>query len=320
VHAFFDQLRDHLARGPVALATVVASNGSTPRIAGARQLLTSDGTVIGTVGGGVMESRVIESARLTVADGRFRSLQADLFGNPHDLQNGVCGGRMTVWLVRLVGAEALRVVEEIGRSLLLGKRVRLSTSATGDPGLELLDHAAATGLHETRFVEVLAPAPRLLIVGAGHIGRALARQMIELRFVPTVHDDRREMMTHDLPGEGWELESGFESCVHKLLAWEGPRYAALVTRGFMRDVDALRRLADGGAVEWLDYLGILGSKRRLATVLAEYRELGLPPLPNHVLHAPIGIEIGAETPEEIAVSIAAEMIRDLRCKNGTRGS
>ena len=184
--AFFDQLKDHLARGPVALATVVASNGSTPRIAGARQLLAIDGTVIGTIGGGVMESRVIESARLTLADGRFRSVQADLFGNPHDLQDGVCGGRMTIWLVRLVGAEALRAVEEIGRSLLFGKRVRLSTSATGDPSLELLDHAAATGLHETRFVEVIVPAPRLLIVGAGHIGRALARQMIELRFVPTV--------------------------------------------------------------------------------------------------------------------------------------
>jgi xanthine dehydrogenase accessory factor len=240
VPAFFDQLKDHLARGPVALATVVASNGSTPRIAGARQLLAIDGTVIGTIGGGVMESRVIESAR--------------------------------------------------------------------------------TGLHETRFVEVIEPAPRLLIVGAGHIGRALARQMIELRFVPTVHDDRREMMTRDSSGDGCELESSFESCVHKLRVWEGPRYAALVTRGFLQDVEALRRLANGGAVGWLDYLGILGSKRRIATVLAACRELGLPALSNDVLHAPIGIEIGAKTPEEIAVSIAAEMIRDLRCKNGTRGS
>ncbi|HEY5777959.1 MAG TPA: XdhC family protein [Terrimicrobiaceae bacterium] len=64
----------------------------------------------------------------------------------------------------------------------------------------------------------------------------------------------------------------------------------------------------------------MGSKRRIAKVLAAYRQAGLPPLSNNVLHAPIGVEIGAETPEEIAVSIAAEMIRNLRRNNGARNA
>jgi len=147
-----------------------------------------------------MESRVIESARQTLKDGRFRSLEADLFGEPYDLRDGVCGGRMTVWLVRLAGAESLRVVEQAGRLLVSGKRVKLSTCAGGDPGLTLVGHSEATGLHDAQFVETLEPPPRLLIVGAGHVGRALAKQMIPLGFVATVQDDRREMLSAaDLP-------------------------------------------------------------------------------------------------------------------------
>jgi xanthine dehydrogenase accessory factor len=274
----------------------------------------------GTVGGGMMESRVIESARQTLKDGRFRSLEADLFGEPYDLRDGVCGGRMTVWLVRLAGAESLRVVEQAERLLVSGKRVKLSTCAGGDLGLTLVGHSEATGLHDAQFVETLEPPPRLLIVGAGHVGRALAKQMISLGFVATVQDDRREMLSAADLSPTYELESALESCAQKLRAWEGRRYAALLTRGFRQDVEALKWLADGDGSDWLDYLGLMGSKRRIAKVLAAYRQAGLPPFSNNVLHAPIGVEIGAETPEEIAVSIAAEMIRNLRRNNGARNA
>ncbi|HEU4678930.1 MAG TPA: XdhC family protein [Terrimicrobiaceae bacterium] len=77
---FFVQLRDHLAKGPVALATVVAAEASTPRVAGARQFLAEDGTMAGTVGGGLTESRVLTSAKETLRDGRFRSLEGDFSG------------------------------------------------------------------------------------------------------------------------------------------------------------------------------------------------------------------------------------------------
>jgi xanthine dehydrogenase accessory factor len=301
----------------VALATVVASSGSTPRVAGARQLLANDRMAAGTIGGGVMESRVLASARETLTDGRFRSLEGDLFGEPRDLRDGVCGGRMTIWLTRLEGAQALRVIEEIARSLRSGKRVHLLTSAACDPVLELLDGPVSAGLHEARFVEVIDPPPRVLIIGAGHIGRALARQMSQLGFVASLQDDRSEMLLPENSNGGCELERDMEICTQKLRLWEGPRYAALVTRGFQQDVEALKRLADRTDVSWLDYLGVLGSKRRIATVLTACRQAGLR-LSEKILHAPIGVEIGAETPEEIAVSIAAEIICDLRCRNGAR--
>lgn len=301
----------------MALATVVASNGSTPRVAGARQFLTDGGTMAGTIGGGVMESRVLASARQTLSDGRFRSLEGDLFGEPHDLRDGVCGGRMTVWLMRLAGEHDLRVVEQIEQSLRLGKRVNLLTCATGHPRLVLVSQPLAIGLCDAKFAEVIDPPPHVLIVGAGHVGRALARQMIHLGFVASVQDDRREMLIPDNLTDCYELKSDIETCTQQLRVWEGPRYAALVTRGFRQDVEALKRLADQGGIGWLDYLGVLGSKRRVATVLTACKQAGLR-LPSEILHAPIGVQIGAETPEEIAVSIAAEMIRDLRSRDEAR--
>jgi xanthine dehydrogenase accessory factor len=81
----------------------------------------------------------------------------------------------------------------------------------------------------------------------------------------------------------------------------------------------LLRLANRSDLNWLNYLGVLGSKRRIATVLNACKQAGLQ-IPCEILRAPIGVPIGAETPEEIAVSIAAEMIRDLRGRNGTRAS
>jgi xanthine dehydrogenase accessory factor len=319
VPRFFAQLRDHLAKGPVALATVVAAEGSTPRVAGARQFLAEDGTMAGTVGGGLTESRVLASARETLGDGRFRSLEGDLFGEPHDVRDGVCGGRMLVWLTRLEGVEILRVVEEIERSLRLGKRVILRTQATSSPALEILRQPIATGLHGTVFAESIDPPPHVLIIGAGHVGRALARQMTQLGFVASVQNDRRELLTPGCFDNGDELEPDLAACAQKLRSWEGPRYVALVTRGFRQDVDALSRLADQSGLGWLDYLGVLGSKRRIATVLTACRQTGLQ-IPREILRAPIGVPIGAETPEEIAVSIGAEMVRDLRGKNGARAS
>ncbi|HEU4678931.1 MAG TPA: XdhC family protein, partial [Terrimicrobiaceae bacterium] len=166
-----------------------------------------------------------------------------------------------MWLTRLEGAEALRVVEEIERSLRLGKRVILRTQATSSPALEVLHHPIATGVHGTVFAEFIDPPPRVLIIGAGHVGRALARQMTQLGFVASVQDDRRELLTPGYFDDGDGLEPDLAACAQKLRAWEGPRYAALVTRGFRQDVDALIRLADQSSLNWLDYLGVMGSKR-----------------------------------------------------------
>jgi xanthine dehydrogenase accessory factor len=295
LNGFFDRLSDALTRGPVALATVVAARGSTPRIAGARQFLALDGNQHGTIGGGVTEARVLALARETLADGQPRTFSADLRGRPGDMREGVCGGTMELWIVRLEPATSLALVRAVAASLRAGKCLAFSTRLDAPVPLALEATADA-------FTETLEPAPLLLIVGAGHIGRALARLADDLGFAVAVQDERPDWLDATAFPAACAIEPRLEIAVSALQAWEGERFAVLVTRGFPQDVAALDALA---TISGLAYVGLLGSRKRVATVLAAHR----PALAPSVLHAPVGLEIGAETPEEIAVSIAAEIIQ-----------
>lgn len=120
-----------------------------------------------------------------------------------------------------------------------------------------------------------------------------------------MQDERTEWLEPAAFPPDCRLETSLVQAVETLSEWEGGKYAALVTRGFPQDLEALAVLGgDGG----LDYVGLLGSRKRVQTVLAAHAASGTPDFPAGVLHAPVGIEIGAETPDEIAVSITAEMI------------
>jgi len=315
VHRFFQQLSQALSSGPLALATVVNARGSTPRVAGARQFFTPTGLSEGTVGGGVAEARVEELAKATLSDGLPRVFEADMRGRPGDTRDGVCGGAMTVWIVRLEPTASLPALRALTQSLQAGRKVALSLRFHADEPIVVssLGEAMSDSSPE-QFTEIIQPPPRLLIVGAGHIGRSLAHLMDRLGFALTVQDNRPE----------WLVPEAFPVCCVRQLSldeaggvlrdWEGGRFIALVTRGFPQDVEALKILS---TVPDLDYLGILGSKPRVATVFGAVREAGLQVPPSAALHAPIGIEIGAETPDEIAVSIAAEIIRVWRHGGGS---
>ncbi len=305
---FFRRLSESLAQGPIALMTVVSAEGSTPRIAGARQFLTTAGESWGSVGGGVTESRVMELARETLADGRSRIFNADLHGKPGDVRDGVCGGTMTIWIARLDRKNAMAPVRSLEESLRAGKRVVLSTRREGEIPITLNSPDNAV-ISKDSFAEIIEPSPRLLIVGAGHIGRALARLARELDFEVSVQDARAEWLVPSAFPAGCALEFTLAAALEPLRKWEGARFAALVTRGFPQDVEALNALKQ---IPDLDYVGLLGSQRRVATVIAAQSASNGTTWPEDILHAPIGIEIGAETPAEIAVSIAAEMIQIMR--------
>ncbi len=277
----------------------MAAHGSTPRIAGARQFLAADGGHAGTIGGGASEARVLDLARETLADGEPRTFCADLRGRPGDVREGICGGTMQIWITRLDGRRHQALVQKIADQLLAGRRLTVCTRLDGVDPLAL--EATQGG-----FTDMLDPAPCLLIVGAGHIGRSLARLAAELGFTVAVQDERPEWLAATAFPKGCRLEPDLAAATHALASWEGDRFAALVTRGFSQDIAALDAL---GAVPSLAYVGLLGSRKRVATVLSAQRATGRPAPDAAILHAPIGLEIGAETPEEIAVSIAAELIR-----------
>ncbi len=232
-----------------ALCTVIRTQGSVPRREGAKMLVYSDGRIVGTVGGGELEARVIARAQ-ELASQRETGIITISLVDPAKGDAGVCGGEMDV------------------------------------------------------FIESLVAEATVLVVGCGHVGREVASLAKWLNFRVAVTDDRAEFCSPDwlpeadiyLPGIIPEALNGFQIT--------DQTYIAAVTRGVKADTDALPHLLRSPA----PYVGVIGSRRRWATAVKELQELGVPDALIKRAKAPIGLDIGAETPREIALSILGEIL------------
>lgn len=202
------------------------------------------------------------------------------------------------------GEMELRVIAAAQEALRDGQTryldMTLSNDQRGDPLI--------CGGEMEIFVEPLLAAPSLLIVGAGHIGAAVSQLGKFLGFRTVVLDDRPDFLTADRLPYADELHAGdFAEQLDKLDITP-QTYVVIVTRAHNLDAPVLRALVGRPAA----YVGMLGSKRRVLTVLDTLKKEGVSEEALARVHAPIGIEIEAETPQEIAVSILAEVIRERR--------
>lgn len=238
---------------PAAVATVVKTHGSAPRAVGAKMLVHADGKIVGSVGGGEMEKRVIELAQEAIRSGTPRYLDFNL-STPERGDPMVCGGEMDI------------------------------------------------------YIEPLITTPTLLIVGAGHVGAACAELGKFLGFRVVVIDDRAEFLTREKFPHADEMRTGDLRLEIEKIEITPQTYIVLVTRAHTLDADLLRAVIDKPAA----YVGMLGSQRRAITVFELLKQEGVSQELLNRVHAPIGIEINAETPQEIAVSIMAEVIRAQR--------
>lgn len=249
--AFHEEVARRLREGRrLALATVIARQGSAPRAEGARMIVEADGRTAFSIGGGAFEALVIADAREALASGRSCEKEYRFREEGEGATGMVCGGSVRV------------------------------------------------------FVEVVVPPEPLFVFGAGHVGRALARVAIPLGFRVVVVDDREaDLRDAELPAGTERLLAGrdFAEAMPEIPAGA---YVAIVTRCHKTDLAAVRHALGRGAA----YVGLIGSRRKVATVAARAAEAGLSEADLAALRAPIGLPIGAETPEEIAVSIAAEII------------
>jgi xanthine dehydrogenase accessory factor len=331
---------------PVAQATVIQTRGSTPRKEGTAMLVKADGALFGTIGGGCGEAGVIQKAKLSLLDGRHREELADLTEDITFDSDAVCGGTLRVFIepwrpepaaVELAGR--LKAIAEQGRPVVVHQIVSAAEGA-GDtvgrravttPAGESLLSAAAPGLAppplpaakpmqlaRTQGYEVFSerwdPVPRLVIVGAGHIAEPLEILGRMAGFETAVVDDRRLFANRQrFPAATDVVCEPILEAVRKLPLTPAT-YIVLVTRGHVLDLDALTVLIERN--EPVAYLGMIGSKRRIRGVFQLLEQQGFARERFRHVHAPVGLNIAAETPAEIAVSILAEIIAVRRRAGG----
>jgi xanthine dehydrogenase accessory factor len=308
----------NLARllGPVtgdaraALATVVRTKGSTPRHPGSKMVVLEDGTISGTIGGGKIELEVIEAAR-PVARGETsaRSLTKHLV---HDLAM-CCGGEMELWLEPLDEAR-LKPLAEAARRQTARRPVALVTALTAPGGKDLLPddeclHTRRARVEGDRLIEPILPAERVVLFGAGHVAQAVAPLAAGVGFEVVVCDEEERFASPERFGGAQLLHTFSVSEVAAALAPFGPGdFAVILTRDHAVDQEILEALLPRAD---LTYLGLIGSRGKLGRFRKRLDAKGLGTDERWArLRSPVGLDIGAETPEEIAISIVAELVRE----------
>jgi len=301
--SIFAQLDQVLFLGSAVLATVIKVNGSVPREKGAKMIITEKGEIYSTIGGGAGEAKVIEAAIVALKTGEKKLVELDLSGTTDRKTEGICGGLMQVWVEPWHKGEGQTLARKISTLLKAGQRVTLVTPLDGHSSPYL---SPTPLLSIPQFIEILEPPPLLLIVGAGHVGEQLAKVAYNIGFQIVVQDDRSSWANlQRYPTAVKIFNTPIEEAIKELNGYT-LFYAALVTRGYQYDLEALAVLLKREIP--CQYIGMIGSKKRVNQVYQVLENRGISSQQLKSIFAPIGLDIGALTPEEIAVSIAAELI------------
>jgi len=330
------RITDTLSEGrSVVAATIVTNEGSTPRTAGSKMLIFENGSIAGTVGGGLSEGLVMAAAPGIFASGQAKLMDFDMTGQADKGADLICGGKMRVFLERLdpdaatkkLYAALVDLLTRGGRGFVI---TALDTASTPDrclllpsgtvigpnPGEAVLTKAKSWGrgilapivitCDDRRYYlePALAPDP-LIICGGGHVSRPTGQLATTVGFQVTVLDDRPEFANPE------RFPFAAQTAVIKTdtgwlpgLAIGENAFIVIVTRGHAHDKEALAEALRTPAC----YIGMIGSIPKRDAVYARLLAEGFTKADLDRVHSPIGLEIYAETPEEIAVSIVGELI------------
>ncbi len=317
--AFLRTIKGQLEEGlPVALATILDTRGSMPRREGARMGLLVDGRYIGTVGGGNIER---------IAQGRMGNLlaaaQSGTAGNlgfprldwmTHEKNAMACGGDALL-AIRLVTARDLCVIVDLICACERGDKVWLveDWSDPLGPSWFIDDEGSATrptwDEAARRFEEPVVAEPVCFVFGGGHVGQALVPILGSIGFKVEVVDDRPGICRAGLFPQARAVTCCAFENIDSCVTVGEKDYVVVLTHGHLGDAAVLERVLPRHPF----YVGCIGSRRKAAFVIDSLVRAGISREEAQRVHLPIGEDIGAVTPAEIAVSIAAELIR---CRAG----
>ncbi len=306
-HDFWPELLHAVEAGErCVLLCVVESVGSSPGRAGFKMFVTSDGRMHGSIGGGSMEHKLVELARsLMDQPERFPFLKRQVHqpGIGQDRSGMICSGEQTVAFY-LFNTDHLDVLRSIAQAQEHEQVIYDHT------GLRITAATSASPSQDEWYRERAVPQNRIIVVGGGHVGLALCRLMHQLGFRVYQYDYRDGLQT--MTSNPWAHEKHVIDFarIDEYMADDPELFIALVSHGYRTDEMALRRLV---RKRWR-YLGMLGSAAKAEAMWAKLKADGFTDEELAQVHAPIGVAIHSRTPEEIAVSIAAEIIG---VKNGS---
>ena len=302
---------------PMALATIVATRGSTYRRAGARLLVPPTGEPIGNISGGCLEGDVARIGREVIGSGQPRLVEFDLTAEDDAVWGyGLgCNGAIEVFIEPTEGAlataAALREQGSCWVTVLTGDEIGSHRMQADGTAAQALRDGTPMVVEEDRvrvLYEPLLPPMRLVVCSAGHDAIPLVRQAVELGWRVTVADVRRALLTEDrFPTAASFVDADPERAA-QTVEHDARTAVVVMSHNYLRDIAYLRSFLDVP----LAYLGLLGPRGRTEQMLAE---LGRPEAIER-LHAPAGLDIGAEGPEEVARAIVAEILAVTRRRPG----
>lgn len=332
---------------PVILASIIKLQGSSPRHSGTKMVIGVNGKSYGTIGGSLMEASVISEASIEIEQGLSKLLNFDLTGSGVESKGMICGGKTTILLDFISPSkenlelfqhyyeaisnskefyfltrweEANERVNILGHSLLFA-----DGTLTGDCNLPEGDVnniiASLPNISTTTIIKgnssqvVVYPVVRrktLYCFGAGHVALPTAHVAALVGFRVVVLDDRAEFANSERFPDAVEIDviEDFNHALDKLEI-DKDSFIIIVTRGHRFDREVLEQALKTNA----GYIGMIGSRKKRDTIYAALRAQGVTEKELGRVHSPIGIAIDAETPEEISVSIVAELISE-RKKTG----
>lgn len=308
------------------LATVIRRTGSAPRDIGAKMFVGEDGKTFGTVGGGRLESDGYREALAIMNKGATKVFSIAMDAERVEEKDMLCGGNVEV-LLEPVTVKQLNVYRRIEDCLKNREKGVVVTNfregafaktvidkelnVVGDPlDSETIEkhkdlfYENQPVLLDRLFVDPIQISFPLYIFGAGHVAQSLSKIARIAGFHITVIDDREEFANKErFPDANTIIVGDFQDAFN-YLDFTGNEYVVIITRGHQLDAEALVESMKRDA----KYVGMIGSKRKVKTILDHMRKSGFNEGAIGRIHAPIGISINAETPEEIAISIAAELV------------
>lgn len=319
---FWSRAREVLEKGQrVFLALVVENSRHSPGTEGARLLVSEGGQAWGTIGGGIMELRLLERAREVLRRDEFGPQIQTLHhrkSGPGDKSGMICAGSQTnLYLVCRPERDA-QSLHSLSEALDQGLSATVVIDAQGlrllrePPDLSIPQRELRREGGSWEYREQLLNRRRIAIIGGGHCALALSRLMQTLSYEVFVFDHRPEVETlrQNVYSRRIEIIEDYAQAGPRI---EHPRLTAVVvmTAAFPSDVRALLGLAGLP----FPFIGLMGSAAKLAEIFLQLQQLGVPRERLSNLHAPVGLEIGSSTPEEIAVSVAAQLLKEASARH-----